>query len=80
MAWLSCGHIYSTFPSICICVTKCKHYSLLSRLLQQVWTLPGKAVAPKTLVKNIRLVGNQFRHGRQEDAHEYLRQLLGIFT
>lgn len=33
-------------------------------------------VTPKDLVQNIRKVGKQFRHQRQEDAHEYLVQLL----
>ena len=34
------------------------------------------AIAPSELVNNLKLVGRQFRLGRQEDAHEFLRQLL----
>ena len=35
-----------------------------------------KVLSPRGLVQNIRLVSKQFRPMRQEDAHEYLRQLL----
>jgi ubiquitin C-terminal hydrolase len=40
---------------------------------------PGKSVSPRSMVQNIRRVGKQFRPMRQEDAHEYLRQLLDCF-
>ena len=33
-------------------------------------------VAPKQMVLNVRTMGKQFRRGRQEDAHEFLRCLL----
>ena len=39
-------------------------------------TTPKKSMSPKSMVQNIRRVGKQFRPNRQEDAHEYLRQLL----
>ena len=32
--------------------------------------------APGWLAHNIRVLGRQFRAGRQEDAHEFLRRLL----
>ena len=35
-----------------------------------------RTVSPRGMVRNIRLVSKQFRPMRQEDAHEYLRQLL----
>ena len=43
-----------------------------------MWTpsTPKKSMSPKSMVQNIRRVGKQFRPNRQEDAHEYLRQLL----
>ncbi len=34
------------------------------------------AVAPTEIIRNIRYLGKQFVPGRQEDAHEFLRQLL----
>ncbi|CAM9918104.1 unnamed protein product, partial [Ectocarpus sp. 4 AP-2014] len=34
------------------------------------------AISPKVLVQNLRMIGRQFRQGRQEDAHEFLRHLL----
>ncbi|KAG5176893.1 hypothetical protein JKP88DRAFT_333792, partial [Tribonema minus] len=34
------------------------------------------AISPKTIVANIRTIGKQFRPGRQEDAHEFLRKLV----
>ncbi|CAM9512179.1 unnamed protein product [Chrysoparadoxa australica] len=34
------------------------------------------AVSPKAIVSNIKLFGRQFRVGRQEDAHEFLRYLV----
>lgn len=35
-----------------------------------------KVASPRAMVQSIRLVSKQFRPMRQEDAHEYLRQLL----
>ncbi|CAN0517500.1 unnamed protein product, partial [Laminaria digitata] len=34
------------------------------------------AISPKVVVQNLRMIGKQFRLGRQEDAHEFLRHLL----
>jgi ubiquitin carboxyl-terminal hydrolase 36/42 len=39
-------------------------------------TRGGGAISPRAMVYNVRRVGKQFKQGRQEDAHEYLRQLL----
>lgn len=36
----------------------------------------GGAYNPMPIVKRIRLLGKQFRPGRQEDSHEFLRCLL----
>ena len=51
---------------------------LLSLSLSQQRSGGGRkgAIAPSELVNNLKLVGRQFRLGRQEDAHEFLRQLL----
>jgi ubiquitin carboxyl-terminal hydrolase 36/42 len=48
------------------------------RLTMDVWasSTPNKSISPRSMVQNIRRVGRQFRPMRQEDAHEYLRQLL----
>lgn len=48
------------------------------RLVADVWAPKGptKSLSPRSMVQNIRRVGRQFRTMRQEDAHEYLRQLL----
>ncbi|CAN0098829.1 unnamed protein product, partial [Discosporangium mesarthrocarpum] len=35
-----------------------------------------RAISPRHIVQNIRAIGRQFRLGRQEDAHEFLRHLL----
>ena len=52
--------------------------TLFFRLAVEVWepTAPAKSISPRSMVQNIRRVGRQFRPMRQEDAHEYLRQLL----
>ena len=49
-----------------------------SRLVMEIWapTDAVKSISPRSMVQNIRRVGRQFRNMRQEDAHEYLRQLL----
>ena len=39
-------------------------------------TNPKDAIKPKEMVLNVRTMGKQFRRGRQEDAHEFLRCLL----
>lgn len=36
----------------------------------------GRVISPRAMIQNIRKVGKQFRPLRQEDAHEYLRELL----
>jgi ubiquitin carboxyl-terminal hydrolase 36/42 len=36
----------------------------------------NKAISPRSMTSSIKRIGKQFRHLRQEDAHEYMRQLL----
>ena len=54
------------------------NFYCLLRFVTDVWTpaTPKKSMSPRSMVQNIRRVGKQFRPNRQEDAHEYLRQLL----
>jgi ubiquitin carboxyl-terminal hydrolase 36/42 len=52
---------------------------LFSSLVEEVHnsSVPtSKTISPRSMISNIRRVGKQFRPLRQEDAHEYLRQLL----
>lgn len=44
----------------------------VSRALQ----LSGRSLAPKDLVSNLRCISRNFRNARQEDAHEYMVNLL----
>lgn len=44
----------------------------VSRALQA----PGRILAPKDLVLNLRCISRNFRNSRQEDAHEYMVNLL----
>ena len=48
------------------------------RLVEDIWKSNhnNRAYSPKSMVANIRQVGKQFHKSRQEDAHEYLVQLL----
>ena len=51
--------------------------SMFKSLIHEVWkTNSGRPFLPRAMVMNIRRVGKQFRPLRQEDAHEYLRQLV----
>ena len=46
-------------------------------LVCEVWSgASTRAISPRSMVASIRRVGKQFKPLRQEDAHEYLRQLL----
>ena len=46
-------------------------------LVESVWSVPhSKPISPRGLISSIKRVGKQFKPFRQEDAHEYLRQLL----
>eukprot|EP01038_Epipyxis_sp_PR26KG_P006907 gene6907-9459_t len=45
-------------------------------LIGQVWKSRESVIAPRGMQTTIRRVGSQFKPFRQEDAHEYLRQLL----
>ncbi len=44
----------------------------------EVWSpnSAARALLPKLMLRDLKRVGKQFRHMRQEDAHEYLIQLL----
>lgn len=45
--------------------------------MREVWSKDApKSISPRGMVQTIRKVGKQFRPMRQEDAHEYLRQLI----
>ncbi|XP_076936312.1 ubiquitin carboxyl-terminal hydrolase 23-like isoform X2 [Bidens hawaiensis] len=50
----------------------CAIQNHVSRALQ----LPGRSLAPKDLVSNLRCISRTFRNSRQEDAHEYMVNLL----
>eukprot|EP01035_Chromulina_nebulosa_P035967 gene35967-48384_t len=46
-------------------------------LVDSVWSVShSKPLSPRGLISSIKRVGKQFKPFRQEDAHEYLRQLL----
>lgn len=46
-------------------------------LVCEVWShSSSRSISPRSMVASIRRVGKQFKPLRQEDAHEYLRQLL----
>eukprot|EP00602_Paraphysomonas_sp_CaronLab_P010687 CAMPEP_0185038222 /NCGR_PEP_ID=MMETSP1103-20130426/33611_1 /TAXON_ID=36769 /ORGANISM="Paraphysomonas bandaiensis, Strain Caron Lab Isolate" /LENGTH=794 /DNA_ID=CAMNT_0027576553 /DNA_START=86 /DNA_END=2470 /DNA_ORIENTATION=+ len=50
---------------------------IFKRLVEEVWSpSPGKSISPRGMVNSIRRVARQFRPHRQEDSHEYLRELL----
>lgn len=53
---------------------------IFTSLVHEIWgeasNTSRKAILPRGMVTTIRRVGKQFKAFRQEDAHEYLRQLL----
>lgn len=53
---------------------------IFTSLVKEIWANQNeagrKAILPRGMVSTIRRVGKQFKPFRQEDAHEYLRQLL----
>ena len=52
-------------------------FSLFFRFIEEASSPQcPRVISPRGMVQNIRLVSKQFRSMRQEDAHEYLRQLL----
>ena len=51
-------------------------FCALERLANRLLGGNKATVLPKELVLNVRTMGRQFRRGRQEDAHEFLRCLL----
>lgn len=58
------------------------YYSLVQEVYQCIQSggnnnkRGGYAISPKPMVQSLRRLGKQFQIGTQEDAHEYLRQLL----
>ena len=48
----------------------------LERLIPQAFSSNKSVAYPKNIAYNIKAIGKQFRHGRQEDAHEFLRYLI----
>lgn len=47
----------------------------LTSVLTKIHSL-NRAYSPIPILKRLRIVGKQFRLGRQEDSHEFLRCLL----
>jgi ubiquitin carboxyl-terminal hydrolase 36/42 len=57
--------------------TKRSVLQLFQNLVCEVWSSSSsRAISPRGMVTSIRRVGKQFKPLRQEDAHEYLIQLL----
>ncbi len=48
----------------------------LERLIPMALAANKSVAYPKNIAYNIKAIGKQFRHGRQEDAHEFLRYLI----
>ncbi|KAL8223461.1 hypothetical protein R6Q57_018936 [Mikania cordata] len=71
VAYLQRGkhHVTCRKSGFCALCAIQKH---VSRALQ----LSGKSLAPKDLVSNLRCISRTFRNSRQEDAHEYMVNLL----
>ncbi|PXF48005.1 Ubiquitin carboxyl-terminal hydrolase 42 [Gracilariopsis chorda] len=56
-------------------------FCALQALARQLHTTPSpRVIAPSAFADNARLVCAAFRHGRQEDAHEFVRALLDGMT
>ena len=56
--------------------TFCGYCSLLKHI-RQALTASGRAeIAPDAVVRNLKLIAKNMRLGRQEDSHEFLRQLV----
>ncbi|KAM7263898.1 hypothetical protein ACFE04_001581 [Oxalis oulophora] len=70
-AYLQSGKHKSScrIPGFC---ALCAIQTHVSRALQ----LTGRSLAPKDLVSNLRCISRNFRSARQEDAHEYMVNLL----
>lgn len=54
-------------------------YCELRKLMQRVYgeqSRGKKSIAPEEMARNLRQIGSTFRAGRQEDAHEFLRELI----
>jgi ubiquitin carboxyl-terminal hydrolase 36/42 len=49
---------------------------VLSKVLLTMHQSAGKAYEPVPIVRRLNVIGRQFRFGRQEDSHEFLRCLL----
>lgn len=57
------------------CVT-CELENLAKRMFRTGGGAGGGSFAPKGIVSNLRAVGKQFKVGRQEDAHEFVRMMV----
>ena len=44
--------------------------------IKRALSSPGRVLAPRAIVQNLRAIGRTFRAGRQEDAHEFARHLM----
>ncbi|XP_071742192.1 ubiquitin carboxyl-terminal hydrolase 23-like isoform X2 [Rutidosis leptorrhynchoides] len=70
-AYLQSGKHQSSCRKAGFCAL-CAIQKHVSRALQ----LSGRSLAPKDLVSNLRCISRTFRNSRQEDAHEYMVNLL----
>lgn len=71
VAYLQSGKHQNSCRTAGFCAL-CAIQKHVSRALQ----LPGRSLAPKDLVSNLRCISRSFRNARQEDAHEYMVNLL----
>ena len=48
-------------------------------LVKRYFGTQSRSIEPSDILKNIKMIGKKYRIGRQEDAHEFLRDLLDKF-
>lgn len=48
-------------------------------LVKKYFSAKARAVEPNEILKNLKVIGKKYKIGRQEDAHEFLRDLLDKF-
>lgn len=60
----------------CKCHSFCVGCDFEKHVLTALGGGSGSAVAPHSIAANVKAIGRQFRFGRQEDAHEFLRCFL----
>ena len=56
--------------------TFCGYCALMTHMKSALQTVSNSSISPEPILRHLKLIAKSMRYGRQEDSHEFLRQLI----